>query len=421
MAIDFNADQNRLGLAMLAAAGPSARPMSFGQRMFMGMGQHDQYLREKEAQEMLRKRQATQELLIAAQMQEMQAQAEQRRAQTAALERERALQEQFRSRIPSPLGQANQQAYAASGAPLGTVKAAEQQPQVDPNEQLMFEAMRLGQMTPLQYMTARQKDDTPMVLGEGGRLVTRGGRVLAENPKAPKEDADAAFLAQVWGKDTPEYFAAMRDLARKKTTHAPAATAISYGSPVPFQLPGGGIGYVQPPNRPGAQPQVMTAPDGTPMQKPPEPEKPLTEGQAKAMTFSSRMLAADKTLATLSRKGTDTSIPGSRADYGVGAVVNMFSPPEQQMLDQAKRDFINATLRRESGAVISPAEFENGDKQYFPQIGDSRLVKEQKARNRRIAIEGIRADVPKAMQSEVERISNGGVTDDDPLGLRGGR
>ena len=92
MAIDFNADQNRMGLALLAAAGPSARPMSFGQRMFMGMGQHDQYLREKEAQEMLRKRQATQELLIAAQMQEMQAQAEQRRAQTAALERERALQ-----------------------------------------------------------------------------------------------------------------------------------------------------------------------------------------------------------------------------------------------------------------------------------------------------------------------------------------
>ena len=157
------------------------------------------------------------------------------------------------------------------------------------------------------------------------------------------------------------------------------------------------------------------------MQKPPETEKPFTEWQAKAMTFSSRMLAADKTLATLSREGTDTSIPGSRADYGVGAVVNMFSPPEQQMLDQAKRDFINATLRRESGAVISPAEFENGDKQYFPQIGDSRLVKEQKARNRRIAIEGIRADVPKAMQPEVDRISNGGAMNDDPLGLRGGR
>ena len=55
MAIDFNADQNRMGLALLAAAGPSARPMSFGQRMFMGMGQHDQYLAEKEQREQLRK------------------------------------------------------------------------------------------------------------------------------------------------------------------------------------------------------------------------------------------------------------------------------------------------------------------------------------------------------------------------------
>ncbi|MBK6786384.1 MAG: hypothetical protein IPG77_01660 [Betaproteobacteria bacterium] len=52
------------------------------------------------------------------------------------------------------------------------------------------------------------------------------GEELWKNPEAPKEDADAAFLALVYGKDTPEYFAAMKDLAKKKTTHAPAATAI---------------------------------------------------------------------------------------------------------------------------------------------------------------------------------------------------
>lgn len=123
MAIDFNADQNRMGLALLAAAGPSARPMSFGQRMFMGMGQHDQYLREKEAQEMLRKRQATQELLIAAQMQEMQAQAEQRRAQIAAMQQKAAEEKDLAARqaafLSGGMGTRTtpQQALAGGGGP----------------------------------------------------------------------------------------------------------------------------------------------------------------------------------------------------------------------------------------------------------------------------------------------------------------
>jgi hypothetical protein len=69
---------------------------------------------------------------------------------------------------------------------------------------------------------------------------------------------------------------------------------------------------------------------------------------------------------------------------------------------------VNAVLRRESGAVISPEEFANAERQYFPQIGDSRPVIEQKARNRRAAIEGMRADVPKSRQGEVDRISGGG-------------
>ncbi len=123
MAIDFNADQNRMGLALLAAAGPSARPMSFGQRMFMGMGQHDQYLREKEAQEMLRKRQATQELLIAAQMQEMQAQAEQRRAQVAAMQQKADAEKELAARqaafLQGGMGTRTtpQQALAGGGGP----------------------------------------------------------------------------------------------------------------------------------------------------------------------------------------------------------------------------------------------------------------------------------------------------------------
>jgi hypothetical protein len=51
--------------------------------------------------------------------------------------------------------------------------------------------------------------------------------------------------------------------------------------------------------------------------------------------------------------------------------------------DQAKRNFINATLRRESGAVISPEEFANADAQYFPQPWDDQETLALKAANRK--------------------------------------
>jgi hypothetical protein len=53
-------------------------------------------------------------------------------------------------------------------------------------------------------------------------------------------------------------------------------------------------------------------------------------------------------------------------------------------MDQAKRNFVNAVLRRESGAVISPSEFENAHVQYFPVPGDSEKVLAQKKANREL-------------------------------------
>ena len=55
---------------------------------------------------------------------------------------------------------------------------------------------------------------------------------------------------------------------------------------------------------------------------------------------------------------------------------------ERQQFEQAKRNFINAVLRRESGAVISDKEFANAHQQYFSVPGDSQAVKKQKRENR---------------------------------------
>ena len=62
---------------------------------------------------------------------------------------------------------------------------------------------------------------------------------------------------------------------------------------------------------------------------------------------------------------------------------------EGQSFDQASRDFINAILRRESGAVISEEEFVNARKQYLPVAGDTAANLEQKAAARRTAIDGL--------------------------------
>lgn len=130
-------------------------------------------------------------------------------------------------------------------------------------------------------------------------------------------------------------------------------------------------------------------------------DKPMTDSQSKAALFGTRMQQANKILDSLAESGTTTSVPGIDAGYGVGSVVNTMASKNQQQLAQAKRDFINAVLRRESGAVIGASEFASGDKQYFPQIGDSKEVIAQKKANRETAMRGILAEVPESRRAEI--------------------
>lgn len=130
-------------------------------------------------------------------------------------------------------------------------------------------------------------------------------------------------------------------------------------------------------------------------------EKPLNDTQSKALLFGSRMQEADKILSDYAKSGVNR--PGNIKTAAesvpfiggaLGSVVNFTQSAGQQAVEQAKRDFINAVLRRESGAAIGASEFDSADKQYFPQIGDSDAVIQQKARNRQLAIQGIMAEVP---------------------------
>lgn len=119
-------------------------------------------------------------------------------------------------------------------------------------------------------------------------------------------------------------------------------------------------------------------------------KKPLTESQTKDSLFGTRMQAADKVINSLEKAGVTRGSVLSRTGSIGGTAANMLpsvlggNSPEQQQYLQAQRDFINAILRRESGAAIAASEFASAEKQYFPQIGDSPAVIKQKANNRKL-------------------------------------
>lgn len=137
-------------------------------------------------------------------------------------------------------------------------------------------------------------------------------------------------------------------------------------------------------------------------------DKPMTEGQAKANLFGSRMQAADKIIGDLAEAGVQQPGLIKRAagsvplvGGGLATMTNFTQSPKQQQVEQAQRDFLNAVLRRESGAVIGADEFASGQQQYFPQPNDSSEVIKQKADARKLAIEGILAEVPGKAQRNV--------------------
>ena len=194
----------------------------------------------------------------------------------------------------------------------------------------------------------------------------------------PDQAATMATGKTVTGSDGAMYFMTPQGVFQQQGVGQPPKMV----SPQPGQPSQG-----QPPAQPGA-PGIQLTPPKT---------KTMNEGQANAALYSDRMDAADKILSnpeiyqsTMGAGGVYRNMMSSIP--GIGNAVAGFTPDGSlyQMAQQAKLDFMTAALRRESGAAITPSEYEKADKQYFPQVGDSNEVLTQKAQNRRLATDGIR-------------------------------
>ena len=77
---------------------------------------------------------------------------------------------------------------------------------------------------------------------------------------------------------------------------------------------------------------------------------------------------------------------GALSQYYETNVPNVMKSSDQQQYESLKKNFITAVLRQESGAAISSGEFDNEEKKYFPQPGDTQDTVKQKQDARNMAI-----------------------------------
>lgn len=109
----------------------------------------------------------------------------------------------------------------------------------------------------------------------------------------------------------------------------------------------------------------------------------LTASQASALGYANRVLQSSSIIDDIGGQ-----FVGAGSMLG-GFLPNVLKSSERQQYEQAQTNFINAVLRRESGAAISPSEFDSARNQYFPQPGDSQEVLIQKKQNRDLVAQNL--------------------------------
>ena len=154
--------------------------------------------------------------------------------------------------------------------------------------------------------------------------------------------------------------------------------------------------------------------------------KPLTEAQGNAVAFGARAIESNRIATDLEKQGVRntgairtavggvagmTPFVGEQLEQGVRSAFNVLpsvvggTSPEQQQVDQSRRNFISAVLRKESGAAIGVDEYKNEERKYFPQAGDTDKVIQQKQKARELAIEALKAQAGPSGVRQINQIT----------------
>jgi hypothetical protein len=253
----------------------------------------------------------------------------------------------FRGSIPSPDGVGPD----GVGPPM----------QVDPLEQLSYGAMKAGALDPISYINSKRKDNTPIKLGAGDKLLKPG--TYEEIASNPKDDAASplAKLAAEMAKLPPgsPLLPIYQQAIQKAATHQPPVQ-VSYGAPVAGVDPVTGKSVLFRPDNKGGMTNTGIGS--------PKPEKDLTEAQAKATVFLGQMRSASEALKGM---GMDQSALSTQAETALaGGPANIAISAKAQQVRQTQDQWSEAFLRFKTGAAATRDEVILNRKTFFPVLGD---------------------------------------------------
>lgn len=276
---------------------------------------------------------------------------------------QQARMEQFRASLQSPQEQNIGQAMAGGGGP-STANAAKLQPQ-DPNQNLMFGAMKAGLIDPVQYIQSQQKDNTPISVAEGTTLLNRKTmQPIFQNARADKDDEFVRRMkAAGIDPSSPLGRSLLMDKLKKDSTHSPAVQ-VSYGAPVAGVDETGKPVYFQP-DKTGGKPAII------PGVAPPKKDTPAGL-QEKLAQNAVTLGKIDKALTLVDRN------PGSLG------LQNYLGDPVMQRVDPSGievramiADIGGQKIHDRSGAAVTVGEAERL-KPYIPAATDSPDAVKQK-------------------------------------------
>jgi hypothetical protein len=127
-------------------------------------------------------------------------------------------------------------------------------------------------------------------------------------------------------------------------------------------------------------------------------QKPPSEGERAAFGYYSRALDAHQALEGMEEKMASKN---AMAQLGYNYLPNMAQSEENQLYRQAQRQFTEARLRKESGAAIAASEYENDEKTYFPQPGDTKAVLQRKRQARTMVLRSLKDQSGRAYREDV--------------------
>ena len=230
-------------------------------------------------------------------------------------------------------------------------------------------------------------------LREAIKAQLMGDEAMAKRVEAGEQKA-ADRLAREQDREDKQEFIRQQNELYKRTAAQLAAVAAGNSRRDRYSVQQGADGKMYRVNlETGEALPIQIAGGEGALTKPLAVDKPLNEAQGNAYLYGTRASEADRILKEVgtdySPMKLDIAKGAERVPFGSAFINSTMLNPKDQQAMQAQRDFVNAILRKESGAAISQSEFDNARKQYFPQPGDSKEVIDQKTANRETAIRGL--------------------------------